>query len=187
MKLVFKIHKKTDSLVKWEPQKDLTRSKLSSQAPAQLPRSDRLKKGLWVNLSPHKEATAPGPAPSLKKDRSSEQLLLFSRSFMSDSLRPHGLYLTRLPCPWDSPGKNTGVGCHFLLRVNFPTQGPKPCLLNWQVDSLVLNHLGSSIWTVAWTKPTGFFLHSHTYRQRTLSWRQIQSLALVLNGFEALS
>ena len=149
--------------------------------------SDRLKKGLWVNLSPHKEATAPGPAPSLKKDRSSEQLLLFSRSFMSDSLRPHGLYLTRLLCPWDSPGKNTGVGCHFLLWVNFPTQGPKPRLLNWQVDSLVLNHLGSSIWTVAWTKPTGFFLHSHTYRQRTLSWPQIQSLALVLNGFEALS
>ena len=32
------------------------------------------------------------------------------------TLRPHGLEPTRLLCPWDSPGKNTGVGCHFLLQ-----------------------------------------------------------------------
>ena len=32
------------------------------------------------------------------------------------SVRPHRLQPTRLPCPWDSPGKNTGVGCHFLLQ-----------------------------------------------------------------------
>ena len=35
---------------------------------------------------------------------------------MSDSMRPHGLQPTRLLRPWDSPGKNTGVGCHFLLQ-----------------------------------------------------------------------
>ena len=35
---------------------------------------------------------------------------------MSDSVRPHRWQATRLPCPWDSPGKNTGVGCHFLLQ-----------------------------------------------------------------------
>ena len=35
---------------------------------------------------------------------------------MSDSSRPHGLQPTRLLRPWDSPGKNTGVGCHFLLQ-----------------------------------------------------------------------
>ena len=35
---------------------------------------------------------------------------------MSNSVRPHGLQPTRLPRPWDSPGKNTGVGCHFLLQ-----------------------------------------------------------------------
>ena len=35
---------------------------------------------------------------------------------MSDSVQPHRRQPTRLPCPWDSPGKNTGVGCHFLLR-----------------------------------------------------------------------
>ena len=35
---------------------------------------------------------------------------------MSDSVRPHRRQSTRLPCPWDSLGKNTGVGCHFLLQ-----------------------------------------------------------------------
>ena len=36
-------------------------------------------------------------------------------SVMSNSLRPYGPWPARLFCPWDSPGKNTGVGCHFLL------------------------------------------------------------------------
>ena len=35
---------------------------------------------------------------------------------MSDSVGPQRLQPTRLPHPWDSPGKNTGVGCHFLLQ-----------------------------------------------------------------------
>ena len=35
---------------------------------------------------------------------------------MSDSVRPHRRQPTRLPRPWDSPGKNTGVGCHFLFQ-----------------------------------------------------------------------
>ena len=35
---------------------------------------------------------------------------------MSDSVGPHRQQPTRLPCPWDSPGKNAGVGCHFLLQ-----------------------------------------------------------------------
>ena len=42
-------------------------------------------------------------------------LLLLSCSVMSDSMRPHRRQPIRLPHPWDSPGKNTGVGCHFLL------------------------------------------------------------------------
>ena len=37
-------------------------------------------------------------------------------SVMSDSVRPHRRQPRRLPCPWDSPGRNTGVGCHFLLQ-----------------------------------------------------------------------
>ena len=40
----------------------------------------------------------------------------WSRSVVSDSSRPHGLQPTRLLHPWDFPGKNTGVGCHCLLR-----------------------------------------------------------------------
>ena len=65
---------------------------------------------------------------------------------MSDSLQSHGLWPARFLCPWDFPGKNTGVGCHFLLQGIFPTQESKPsllCLLHWQVNSLPLNHLVS--------------------------------------------
>ena len=46
-------------------------------------------------------------------------------------LRPHGLEPTRLLCPWDFPGKNTGVGCHFLLQGIVPnsgTESPSPAL-----------------------------------------------------------
>ena len=35
---------------------------------------------------------------------------------MSDSVQPHRHQSTRLRCPWDPPGKNTGAGCHFLLQ-----------------------------------------------------------------------
>ena len=45
-------------------------------------------------------------------------------------LQPHGLQSTWLLCPWDFPGKNTGVGCHALLQELFPTQESKPGLLH---------------------------------------------------------
>ena len=45
----------------------------------------------------------------------------WSRSVMSDSLRPHELQPTRLLHPWDLPGKSTGVGCHRLLRSSVTT------------------------------------------------------------------
>ena len=63
-----------------------------------------------------------------------------SLSVMSDSLQPHGLQPTRLLCPCNSPGKNTGVACHFLQGI-FPTQGSNPlllCLLHCQAGSLPL-------------------------------------------------
>ena len=66
-------------------------------------------------------------------------------SVVSDPLRPHGLQLARLLSPWNFPGKNIGVGCHFLLQETFPTKGSNPWLLrllHWQADSLALNHLG---------------------------------------------
>jgi len=46
---------------------------------------------------------------------------------------PHGLQPTRLLCPWDTPGKNTGVGCHALLQGIFPTQGSNPGLLGRRI------------------------------------------------------
>ena len=53
-----------------------------------------------------------------------------SHSAVFDSLRSHGLQPTRLPCPWNSPGKSTGVGCHCLLQGIFLTQGSNPGLLH---------------------------------------------------------
>ena len=50
---------------------------------------------------------------------------------MSDSVRPRGRQPTRLPHPWDSPGKNTGVGCHFLLqcmKVKSESEVAQSCL-----------------------------------------------------------
>ena len=50
----------------------------------------------------------------------------------------------RLLCPWDSLGKNTGVGCSFLLQVILLTQVSILCLLHWHEHSLPLSHLGTS-------------------------------------------
>ena len=47
-----------------------------------------------------------------------------SHSVMSNFLLPHGLEPARHLCPWNSPDKNAGVGCHSLLQGTFPTQGP---------------------------------------------------------------
>ena len=63
------------------------------------------------------------------------------------TLQPHGLWFTRLLCPFDFPGKNTGMGYHLLLQGVFLTQGLNSCLLHflhWQAVSLPLSHLGSS-------------------------------------------
>ena len=45
---------------------------------------------------------------------------------MSNSLQPYGLQPARLPYPWNSPGKNTGVGCHVLLQGIFLARGSRP-------------------------------------------------------------
>ena len=67
-------------------------------------------------------------------------------SVMSDSMPPHGLQPTRLLCPWHSPGKNTGVGCHAPLQGIFPIQGLNLHLLrllHWQAGSLPLAPSGT--------------------------------------------
>ena len=66
-----------------------------------------------------------------------------NHSVVSDSMRPHRLYPTRLLCPWDSPGKNTGVGCHALLQGTFPTQGSNPGLSHCKQILYQLSYQGS--------------------------------------------
>ena len=63
----------------------------------------------------------------------------------------YGLYPVRLLCPWDSSGKNIGVGCHALIQGIFLTQGLKwylLCVLHWQVGSLSLSHSGSLFYLI---------------------------------------
>ena len=65
---------------------------------------------------------------------------------MSDSVRPHRRRPTRLSRPWDSPGKNTGVGCHFLLqcmKVKSESQVTQSCPT--LRDPMDCSLLGSSI------------------------------------------
>ena len=59
------------------------------------------------------------------------------------SLWPHGLYPARLFCPWNPPGKNTGVVCHALLQEIFPIQGSNPGLLHCRQILYHLSHEGS--------------------------------------------
>ena len=70
---------------------------------------------------------------------------VLSRSVMSNSWWLHGLWPARLLCSWDSPGKNTGVGCHSLLQEIFLTQGLNWGLLHcWRI-LYCLSHQGSPV------------------------------------------
>ena len=62
---------------------------------------------------------------------------------VSDSLQSHGLEPARLLCPWDSPDKNTGVGCHAFLQGIFLTQGLNPGLQHCRWILYHLRHQGS--------------------------------------------
>ena len=66
-----------------------------------------------------------------------------SCSVVSKSLQPHGLQPTRLLCPWDSPGKSTGVGNHSLLQGTFLTQESNPSLPHCRQILYHLSHQGS--------------------------------------------
>ena len=94
-------------------------------------------------------------------------IVCVSCSVMSDCLQTHELCPTRLLCPWDFPGKNTGLGSHALLQGIFPTQGSDPRLLHprwvlyrwatrkWKVKvkSLSPVRLFATPWTVAYQAP----------------------------------
>ena len=87
---------------------------------------------------------------------------------MPDSVRPHRRQPTRFPGPWDSPGKNTGVGCHFLLqcmKVKSESEVAQSCLT--LCDPMDCSLPGSSVhgifqaWILEWVAISfsrGFFL-----------------------------
>ena len=83
-------------------------------------------------------------------------------------LQPHGLQPTSFLCSWDSPGKNSGVGSYALLPGIFLTQRSNPGLLDWQVDSLPLSHVGSPpciLSQAKWSLPAQWF-KGHLCRER---------------------
>ena len=75
---------------------------------------------------------------------------------MLDSVRPHRWQPTRLPRPWDSPGKNTGVGCHFLLQC---------------VKVKLPSHV--RLLATPWTAVPGSSIHG-IFQARVLEWGQLQ-------------
>ena len=68
-----------------------------------------------------------------------------NHSVVSDSLRSHGLYPSRLLCPWNSPGKDTGVGCYSPLHQIFLIQGLNPILPHFKQILYSLSHQGTVI------------------------------------------
>ena len=72
---------------------------------------------------------------------------------MSDSVQPHRWQPTRLPRPWDSPGKNTGVGCHFLLqRVKVKSESEVAQLCPTLSDPMDCSLSGSSVHGTFWAR-----------------------------------
>ena len=66
----------------------------------------------------------------------------------------HGLYPARFLCPWNFPGKNTGVGSHFLLQEIFPNQELNPDLFQCRRILYQLSYKGSQVWARDRTGPT---------------------------------
>ena len=83
---------------------------------------------------------------------------------MSDSVQPHRRQPTRLPRPWDSPGKNTGVGCHFLLQC-------MKVKVKWLSRVLLL----ATPWTVAHQAPPSMGFSRQEY------WSVVPLPSLVLS------
>ena len=93
-----------------------------------------------IHFPPHPTPLGSHRAPGLGS------LLLccavLSRSVMPHSLGPRGFQPISLLCPWNSLGKNTGVGCHFLLQGVFPIQRLNPSLLYCKWILYQLSHQG---------------------------------------------
>ena len=95
------------------------------------------------------------------------------------SLRLPGPQPAKFLCPWDSPGKNTGVGCHALLQGIFSIQGWNPCLwhlLHWQAGSLTLVPPGKPM-ALAEKKPKHYTQHLITQYLCSLLYLQNENMA----------
>ena len=97
-------------------------------------------------------------------------LLLLSHSVVSDSVRPHRRQPTRLHRPWDSPGKNTGVGCHFLLQcMKVKSESEVAQLCPTLSDPMDCSLPGSSIHGI--------------FQARVLEWGAIAFSFIMLNKY----
>ena len=85
-----------------------------------------------------------------------------SRSVMSNSLRSPGLYPSRLLCPWNFPGQNTGVGSHSLFQGIIPTQGLNPGFLPCRHILYQLSYQGS---------PKGMLLPHQGIKSSSVTWQ----------------
>ena len=103
---------------------------------------------------------------------------------MSDSLWPQGLQPARLLGPWDLPGKNTGVDCHFLLQGIFPTQGLNLGLLHYRWILYQLSQQGGHImFTFCLIKFIPEKLLTCTYLlYRTISGLHTRSLGILMES-----
>ena len=136
----------------WEPQPEKSDLGVCKLLPAQDRRAMKEESrslsyavtwGLWTDTKESPRASGEDP------------VLIQSRSFpmvlrgMPLCLAPHGLWPTRLLCPWDSPGKNIWVGSQSLLQGIFPTQGSNPGLLHCRQILYRLSHQGS-LWRMCY-------------------------------------
>ena len=94
---------------------------------------------------------------------------------MSNSVQPHRRQPTRLPSPWDSPGKNTGVGCHFLLQC-----------MKVKVKSLSHVRLFAIAWTVAHQAPPSMGFSRQEYWSGVSSPVNMQLTSFTCWGFQSL-
>ena len=94
----------------------------------------------WLHTSVCDYFSITSRQKSIWSSHSTSERESVSHSLVSDSLQCHGLYSAWLLCPWNSPGKNTRVGSHSLLRGIFLTQGSNPGLLHHRQ---ILSHWAS--------------------------------------------
>ena len=106
---------------------------------------------------------------------------------MSDSVLPHRRQLTRLLRTWDSPGKNTGVGCHFLLQ----------CMKGKvKVKSLSHVQLCATPWTAAYQAPPSMGFSRQEYwsgvplpslKQKLAMYNYLQNIKTIKTGLEVVA